>query len=201
MEHLRSNLSPGLRRIGSLSYKVWFVVFVVFAITAIFALRQNNENMIRLRNDVYAADQSGTGVEAALDKLRVYVYGHMNTDLTSGGNAIKPPIQLKYTYDRLEAKAQAAANNSQLYTDAENYCQSAVPASVSISGRGRITCVSNYILSHGGHAPAPIPPALYQFDFASPAWSPDFAGWSLVAAIISLTAFVISLAIQKFERF
>lgn len=201
MEHFRQHLSLIIRRILHLSYKVWFVIFVICAVTAIFALRQNNENMVHLRNEVYAADKSGVGIEAALDKLRAYVYGHMNTDLTSGGNAIKPPIQLKYTYDRLEAQAQAAANNSQLYTDAENYCQAQVPASVSISGRGRITCVSNYILGHGGHSPAPIPPALYQFDFASPAWSPDFAGWTLVAAALSLAVFVISFVIQKFLRY
>ena len=49
----------------------------------------------------------------------------MNTNLSSGGNAIKPPIQLKYTYERLLATEQAktAASNSKIYTEAQAYCQ------------------------------------------------------------------------------
>lgn len=168
------------RQFNRVSYKLWLSLFLTLAIISLFALRSNNQQMIKLRNDVYAADKAGSGVEPALDKLRRYVYGHMNTNLSSGGNAIKPPIQLKYTYDRLAAAAQAQANNSSLYTEAENYCQAQIPASVSISGRGRITCVQEYILSHGGKQASAIPTALYQYDFVSPAWSPDFAGWSLV---------------------
>src|SRR5579863_9194315 len=171
------------QKFKAISYKVWLGLFLVSAIAAIFALRSNNEHMITLRNDVYAADKAGTGVEAALDKLRAYIYGHMNTNLSSGGNAIKPPIQLKYTYDRLESAAQASANNSALYTTAENYCQAQIPASVSISGRGRIGCVQDYILNHGGKAAAPIPAALYEYDFVSPLWSPDLAGWLVLISI------------------
>lgn len=123
----------------NVSYKVWLGLFLIGVVAAIFALRANNEHMIKLRADVYAADKANAGLELALDKLRTYVYGHMNTSLDSGGNAIKPPIQLKYTYDRLESAAQASANNSSLYTNAENYCQAQIPASVSFSGRGRIS--------------------------------------------------------------
>jgi len=149
---------------------------------------------------VYAADKSNGDVNGALNKLRAYVYGHMNTDLSSGGNAIKPPIQLKYTYDRLESQAQAAANNSSLYTQAENYCQVQIPASVSVSGRGRIQCVTNYVLSHGGQAAAPIPAALYEFDFLSPTWSPDFAGWSVVLTTLLFLLAALSFAVGKIGR-
>jgi hypothetical protein len=121
----------------------------------------------------------------------------MNTDLSSGGNAIKPPIQLKYTYERLQSGAQAQTNNASLYTEAENYCQAQIPASVSISGRGRIGCVQDYILSHGGQAAAAVPVGLYEFDFASPSWSPDLAGWSLVATAIFFLAFAASFTLEK----
>jgi hypothetical protein len=108
----------------------------------------------------------------------------MNTNLSSGNNAIKPPIQLKYTYERLAAEAEKQANDDGLYTQAANYCQEKIPASVSISGRGRIDCVQDYILSHGGKRAAAIPTALYQFDFVSPSWSPDLAGWSVVLCVL-----------------
>lgn len=187
------SLSITRHKFKSVSYKIWLGLFLISAVLAIFALRANNEHMIKLRSDVYAADKAGSGIEPALDKLRAYVYGHMNTNLSSGGNAIKPPIQLKYTYDRLEASAQASANNSALYTTAENYCQVKIPASVSISGRGRIGCVQDYILSHGGQAAAPIPAALYEYDFVSPSWSSDLAGWLVLTSLICSILLAVSV--------
>ena len=173
-----------LNQIRHASYAPWLAAFVVSGIVCGAALRHNNTTMISLRNDVYAADKSGGDVNAALYKLRSYVYSHMNTDLSSG-TGVKPPIQLPYTYDRLVSAAQAQANNAGLYTEAENYCQQQIPASVSISGRGRIGCVQDYIMSHGGKQAASIPASLYEFDFVSPRWSPDLAGWSLFVTLAS----------------
>jgi len=154
--------------------------------------------MIILRNQLYTADKSSGDVNGALNRLREDVYSHMNTSLASGGNAIKPPIQLEYTYERLESAAQSSANNSGLYTEAENTCQAQIPASVSVSGRGRISCVQDYILSHGGQPAAAIPPALYEFDFLSPAWSPDLAGWTMLAAAIFFVIFIIKFLVARF---
>jgi hypothetical protein len=154
-----------LHKSKSVPTAVFLSLFIICGLICVAALRHNNQTMIGLREAVYKADQNNGDTEGALEKLRIYVYGHMNTDLSSGGNAIKPPIQLKYTYERLQQQAQQQVNNSQLYTEAENYCQAQIPASVSISGRGRIDCVADYVLSHGGTAATPIPPALYQFDF------------------------------------
>jgi len=191
-----------LRTIGRMrhvSYKFFLVVFVISSLTAIFSLRGNNEHMITLRDKVYVADKNNGDVNAALNNLRAYVYAHMNTNLSSGNNTIKPPIQLKYTYERLEAQAEAGANNSGLYTEAENYCQGQIPASVSISGRGRVTCIADYVTSHGGKQAAAIPAALYEFDFISPSWSSDLAGWSLVIAGLGAVGFLASLATQRFR--
>jgi len=178
-------------------YWVFLALFVLSGIVSIAALRHNNQQMIKLRQAVYQADKANGDVNGALNNLRQYVYGHMNTNLSSGNDPIKPPIQLKYTYERLLAAANQRANNSGLYTEAENYCQARIPASVSISGRGRIACVQDYILSHGGNAPAAIPAGLYEFDFASPSWSPDVAGWSLVVTALFFLAFAASFMIDK----
>jgi len=199
MKDLLKQTALILASVRKLSYRVFLGLFLLSAVVSIIALRANNEHMIGLRNNVYAADKSSGNVNVALNNLRNYVYAHMNTNLSSGGNAIKPPIQLKYTYERLESAAQAQANNTGLYTTAENYCQSVVPASVSISGSGRIGCVQDYISSHGGQAAAAIPVALYEFDFVSPAWSPDLAGWSLVVCGLSLVGLLTSLASNRFE--
>lgn len=172
-------------------YQLLLILFIILGLVSVFALRHNNQRMVELRTAVYEADKNNSGIEPALDKLRSYVYGHMNTNLSSGNNAIKPPIQLKYTYERLlEAQQQAAARtNSQIYTDAQNYCQGKIPAGV--SGRGRVPCVQDYVTSHGV-TPQAIPTGLYEFDFVSPTWSPDLAGFSVVLSAVAFVAFAYS---------
>lgn len=175
-------------KIRRISYWYLLIAFVISGSVAIVALRNNNLTAIRLRNQLYTVDQKDGNVAAALNTLRQYVYSHMNTNLASGPNSIYPPIQLKYTYQRLEAAEQAAVNaeNSQIYTDAENYCQQLIPNG--FSGRGRVPCIETYVTSHG--TTQSIPPALYEFDFISPFWSPDLAGWSVVASLIFLLLFI-----------
>lgn len=175
----------------------WYFVIglLIFGITTIVALRHNNLTALKLRDHVYQVDKGNGDVEAALRQLREYVYGHMNTNLSSGPNAIKPPIQLKYRYDRLVAaeKARVNAANAKVYTDAQNYCEQAVPQG--LSGRGRVPCIQDYVTTHGVKEQA-IPDALYKFDFASPIWSPDLAGWSLLLAAIFSLLLVVRLSLE-----
>lgn len=158
---------------------------LVTGIVCIFALRANNEHMAKLRDAVYQADQSGQGVDQALQDLRNYVVSHMNTDLAAGPNAVHPPIQLKYTYQRLvqAQNKKIQAQNSSLYTDAQTYCQALIPTG--FSGRYREACINNYVSTHGAK-PVDVPKNLYEFDFVAAKWSPDLAGWSLVLTIIFL---------------
>lgn len=165
----------------------FFALAAVSGIVCIFALRSNNEHMLVLRNDVYQADKDNGNVEQALQSLRKYVYSHMNTDLAAGPNAVHPPIQLKYTYERLaqaESK-QVQQANAHLYTDAQSYCQALIPTG--FSGRYRESCINDYVTTHGAKAQS-IPKNLYEFDFVAPKWSPDLAGWSMVALVLFLLA-------------
>ena len=183
--------------ISQIPHMVFLSLFILSSAVSIYTLRHNNLTMVKLRIAVYEADKNNGDVNRALNNLRKYVYGHMNTNLSSGGNAIKPPIQLKYTYERLRAAelGRVNASNSGLYTDAENYCQAKIPEGY--YGAVRIPCVIEYVTSHSGTAPKAIPTALYQFDFISPAWSPDLAGWSLVFTTIFLVAFIAKLGSEK----
>ena len=187
-------------KIARVSARTWLYLLIVTSIVCVLALRHNNQTMVGLREQVYTADKDNKDVNAALNNLRNYVYGHMNTDLSSGNNNIKPPIQLKYTYQRLiDAQAnQIQAANQQIYTDAQNYCQSINNA---YFGTTRVPCVQNYVVNHGvNEANINIPAGLYQFDFANPSWSPDLAGWSLVASAIFLPALVIRFGLDKFRQ-
>jgi|AntRauTorcE11897_2_1112592.scaffolds.fasta_scaffold00161_24 hypothetical protein len=159
----------------------WYLLIatVFFLSIAAFALRQNNLRMIELRNQVFQADEAGDNIEAALRDLRAHVHSHMNADLTSSDTSIHPPIQLQHTYKRLvdEEQARVRVANQSVYQQAEQICEERFPA-----GRlanGRVQCVEQYVLENGVQA-REIPKALYQFDFVSPRWSPDLAGWSLL---------------------
>jgi preprotein translocase subunit SecF len=175
---------------------IFAVLFVLSTATCVLALRHNNVTMINLRSAVYEADKSGGDVNTALNNLRRYVYGHMNTNLSSGGNAIKPPVQLKHTYERLQAAEQKRVDdaNSNVYTQAQIYCQK--QNSVDFSGRNRVPCVTDYVTTHGVKVNS-IPVALYQYDFVSPKWSPDLAGWSLLLSVILFLALVASFLLDK----
>jgi hypothetical protein len=181
--------------------KPWYflVLAVAFGVICVFALRANNEHMIKLRDDVYTADRNDTNVQGALKNLQAYVTAHMNTNLSAGPDPVYPPIQLKYTYNRL-VQAQSSAitqNNSELYTDAQQYCQQLDPTD--FSGHNRVPCIEQYVLSHTTNLSA-IPDALYQFDFISPTWSPDLAGWSLIATILSSLAFVVTFVVDRWFK-
>lgn len=166
---------------------VWLALFLVSAIITTQQLRHNNFQMIKLRNAVYAADKSGNGVDQALNDLRADVYAHMNTDLSSGGNTIKPPIQLQYTYQRLVQAEQTRVNNAntEIQRQAQIFC------AAHEASQYREDCFKNYVDHHSVKANS-VPAALYQFDFISPTWSPDLAGWSMIASIILGTVTIFS---------
>lgn len=181
-------------RIRPVSYWYFLVAFLICGITAVYALRQNNLTAISLRNKVYAADKNNGDVNGALNNLRSFVFSHMNTNLATN-NGVYPPIQLKYTYERIQEQqvAQVNASNDGLYTRAENYCQAKIP--IGFSGGYRISCIDNYIQQNGAHI-QPIPPGLYEFDFQAPFWSPDLAGWSIVGAILFFFLFVVRFVLE-----
>jgi hypothetical protein len=178
-----------IKQIQNLSYRTLLTALIITSLVSVLALRHNNQHMIKLRSTVYEADRTNGDVEKALDNLRSYVYG----------NPIKPPIQLKYTYERLQSAAEQGANTTGLYTEAENYCEQVIPGSVSFYGAGRIGCVQQYILSHGGKSAPKTPAALYEFDFVSPAWSPDLAGWTLVLNVLILLLLVTKFTADRLK--
>lgn len=175
--------------------KPWYflVIALIASVVCVFALRANNQHMVELREAVYAADKDNGDVNGALRDLQAYVTAHMNTNLTTGTTTVYPPIQLKYTYDRLVQAQRGGVSGDQLYNQAQQVCEQQNPGGV--SGSSRIPCIQQYVQSHGGsQAPAQqIPDALYKFSFVSPRWSPDLAGWSLAVAIIGWLLFMATL--------
>jgi hypothetical protein len=163
------------------------VALVVSVTVCVTALRNNNLQMVKLRSVVYSADQNNGNVNGTLKTLQSYVVNHMNTNLSDGNGSVYPPIQLKYTYQRLQQAAESSANaaKTQIYTEAQTYCQTLDPTD--FSGKNRVPCIENYVTTHPVSTPT-IPTAMYEFDFVSPTWSPDLAGWSLLISALLFVA-------------
>lgn len=168
--------------------KPWYFLAIglISGAVCVLALRANNEHMLKLRTALYQADQANSDVQQSLQSLQAYVTSHMNTKLSTG-TSVYPPIQLKGTYDRLvQAQGEEIQKqNGQLYTEAQHYCEQQNPTD--FSGRNRVPCIQQYVQAHGVKT-KPIEDSLYKFDFVAPRWSPDLAGWSLVATLISFAA-------------
>ncbi|HVI60630.1 MAG TPA: hypothetical protein VM535_00560 [Candidatus Saccharimonadales bacterium] len=180
----------------------WYflIIAIVSSLVCVTALRANNQRMVELRAAVYQADKDNTDVNSTLKNLQAYVTAHMNTNLNSGQNTVYPPIQLKYTYERLvQAQNQGALSGDQLYAAAQRQCEAQNPRD--FSGRNRVPCIEQYVQAHGGAAqPATVPDALYKFAFVSPSWSPDVAGWSLVIAVLSWLLFIMTLLTNRWLK-
>jgi len=181
-------------------FNPWYLLILslISGLVCVYALRQNNLTMVKLRDQVFATDKANGDVETALRNLREFIYAHMNTDLDTN-NSVKPPIQLKYRYDRLvqAEKQRVDKANSQVYTDAQHYCEQFI--SHVVFGGAHIPCVQNYITTHGVKE-QPIPDGLYKFDFVSPSWSPDLAGWSLLLTIVLFLLFIVRLGLEKWVK-
>lgn len=179
---------------------IFFAISLFFGVICIVSLRNNNLTALKLRDTVNQVDKDNGDVEAALRNLREYMYSHMNTNLSTGPNAVKPPIQLKYRYERLvqAENERAGQQNDKVYTDAQTECEKQFPKG--LSGSGRIPCIKDYIESHGGAKQQTIPDSLYKFDFVSPLWSPDLAGLSMLIAAVSLCLFLFRFISDRWIR-
>jgi hypothetical protein len=170
-------------------------VFIALSVLSAYELRQNNLHMVSLRTQLYQVDENNGNVNQALNNLRLYVYSHMNTNLSSGNNGIYPPIQLKFSYQRLvaAAKLQTITENNQNFITAQNQCQKQGP---NYTVKQLATCEEQYYLANPVTLVS-IPPALYEYDFISPIWSPDLAGFSILVTGITALA-IILLIIDRY---
>lgn len=184
-------------RLRGVTLYIPLVSLIIFSGISVWALRANNLQMLELKAAVITADEQDGDVEAALEELRAFVNSHMNTRLRTPGST-EPPIQLVNRFNKLvaleESKAQTDASTAQLYQKAQEYCRN-----VGASTTPQASCVKDYFIANGGGGTyVKLPPKeLYTFDFASPRWSPDLAGYSLILAFISGVLLIARLIIGR----
>lgn len=181
--------------------KLFYVLLlsIIFGLIAVSALRDNYVTMTKLRTAVAVVDEQNGDAEKALQDLRAHVHAHMNTNLSSGNATIKPPIQLKARYERLQATEAVRVRtvNANVTTEGERICGAQYP------GGGfnptRVQCIQDYV-GQNAVAESSVADDLYKFDFISPKWSPDLAGFSLVISIGLFIVFLLGTAKLQIKK-
>lgn len=176
--------------------KTWQLVILLILASFVAAtfLRLNNIGMVERRTAVMAADEAGNE-EALIDRLydlQRHVSGHMNTDLGRG-------VYLEASYNRDLQEWQTAQYgdqnpNGNIYKLAQEVC---APRFSSYSA-AYLQCTTSELAKYPaaqtpGEGSGKPRQEAYIHDFASPVWSPDFAGWSIVACIAIAALIVIRL--------
>jgi len=176
--------------------KTWqLVILLILAgfISATF-LRLNNIGMVDRREAVIAADNAGDDkiTQSRLYDLQRYVSAHMNTDLGKG-----VPLEASYTRDYQVVYEQAAGDvnpNGNIYKKVQVVCM----PQFSHWSYAYIQCTTNELAKYPAAGNLvdlvqwPVPDN-YVHAFASPVWSLDFAGWSLVVCGVILILIITRL--------
>ena len=176
--------------------KTWqlLVILLLVGFVAATFLRLNNIGMIERRTAVVNADQEGdeNNTIRRLYDLQQYVSSHMNTDMGVG-------VFLDGSYYRDTQAWQAAQYgdqnaNGNIYKKAQEVC---APRFSSYSA-AYLQCTTSELAKYpagstpGTEAGKPQQQG-YIHDYVSPVWSPDFAGWSVVACIVIALLIVVRL--------
>jgi hypothetical protein len=180
-----------LQKRSLLLLAVFGALTIFFVILSIIGLTQNSQGAKDRYDALIAVDQAGGDVETALNELRVYIYSHMNTQIGSE-LGIRPPIQLKGTYERLVVaeEERVAKANEAIYASAQAECEQRFAAGQ--LSNGRVQCIEAYIDANGIKQRV-IEDDFYKFDFVPPRWSADLAGISILLAGVFGLLFSIDL--------
>lgn len=173
-----------IKKLDLITLALHFLSIILLVFISIGALRQNNLKMLDLREKVFESDKSGIGVEDALTNLRNFVSSHMNTTLPKLGD--QKAIQLKYSYERaveLENKRFLDESNA-LSQKAKESCLNTK------AGIERVNCEQNYIKNNPVKPKKEILPELFSFEFVSPRFSYDLAGFLIILSALSVLLFV-----------
>ncbi len=175
--------------------KTWQLVILLLICGFIAAtfLRLNNVGMVERRKAVIAADADGNTdmIKMRLYDLQRYVSTHMNASM----GTLYLEDQYKRDSERIINAASGDDNpNGNIYKKAQDNC---APKFTHYS-QAYLQCTVDYLAQY---SPASSPTSavtlpkadLYRHSFASPIWTPDFAGWSVLACLLILLMIIARL--------
>ncbi|MDB5167109.1 MAG: hypothetical protein JWN26_254 [Candidatus Saccharibacteria bacterium] len=183
--------------------KTWqlVILLILAGFLAATFLRLNNIGMVERRAAVQAADDGGNSdtIINRLYDLQRFVTAHMNADMGKGVylvSSYKRDVQVAYT------KASSDTNpNGNIYEKAQEVCAPKFTRWSEAYVQCTTSELAKYPAAANLEAAVNLPHAdSYLYDYVSPLWSPDFAGWSVlvcVALILMIIARLISVAILR----
>jgi hypothetical protein len=171
--------------------KTWqlFIVLILCIFVSATFLRLNNIGMEQRRDAVLQADKDGdlNVIQARLYDLQRYVTSHMNADMGT--------IYLENTYKRdTQGAIDSASNgdnpNGNVFLKAQQVCAPKY-ANLGHYSLAYQQCVINQLNSYPSGSQLTsslqLPKAEgYSHSYVSPLWTPDFAGFSVLACILIL---------------
>lgn len=175
--------------------KTWqlIILFILVAFVTATFLRLNNIGMVQRRAAVISADETGDEkiIKERLYDLQLYVTSHMNTDLGKG-------LYLEASYKRdAQSAYDSVETDSKVYQLAQETCM----PKFAYWSQAYVQCTANELAKYPGTATPTLPDtSAYLHVYASPLWSPDFAGWSALvcaALLIMIIARVIGYSMLK----
>ncbi|MGH7196827.1 MAG: hypothetical protein ACREGJ_03650 [Candidatus Saccharimonadales bacterium] len=167
--------------------KLWqlILLFILLAVLSAYLLRQNNLGMVERRNAVKKADEEKSNVKEALTELQRYVSAHMNTNL---GNGVFLEHSHQRAYDLAVQETLSATNpTSHLYEQVERECQPVFRRTGSFPAYTQCARDKLGTISPGQDPLASLQApdsALFRYNFASPRWSLDMAGISVLVTLV-----------------
>lgn len=182
------------------------VVLVIGLVLSASFLRLNSLEMDDRREAVYAADKAADEeqIKASIVELQSYVSSHMNTSLGDG-------FYLENSYNRARDSALNAATtdtnpNAAVYQQASLECRNRFQGGVESFQNDYVACVAERVRalspSTDPESGLNLPKAdNYRYNFASPVWSPDLAGFTVLfcAIITSVIALrIVSAVVLRF---
>ena len=203
----KQNLRQTVKRIEKVKTWQLVIVLVMLGFVAATFLRLNNIGMIERREAVMVADREGDKIllERRLYDLQRYVSSHMNTD--PGRIALDHSYQRDNDKLKEEFARQSESNpHGNVYKLAADACDPIGQAQGWRWPDPRYTnCINNELSKYPASSQLaaqfkPLPVAPYYHTFASPLWSPDFAGWSIVVfgvVLLMIIGRLVALAVLR----
>lgn len=174
--------------------KTWqlMILLILAAFLAATFLRLNNTGMVQRRNVVSAADKAGDAQQLTerLAELQRYSSTHMNA--SSG------VIYLQHQYDRdAQTAIEEASNSSSESASANSHAEEVCHPQYSGWSTAYMQCfleeLAKYPTSETLAEPQLPNTELYRYEYASPLWTPDFAGWSSLVVVLIFLVIIIRL--------
>lgn len=148
--------------------------------------------MVARRDAVLTADKAGdaSAIEARLYELQVYSSSHMNADTGT--------FYLQEQYNRdVEKAVKASSGQSAVAADANAKAEAVCHPQYSGWSTAYMNCFLNELSKYPTASTLPTPnlpsSSSYRYSFASPIWSPGFAGFTILACALVIIFIIVRL--------